>query len=165
MAICSASHNFVGLHLLQLRHVSTTRKSVSNSNTSSTCPHIMVIFRLLTAEIGSGVLGTPANFHGFQVLASLLQRRLNEGQPNFAWCLAVSWADTLYILFWRLLPPNGILQVQNLLCVQVMCYPILAALLHGTRAVGISQTLCRGIFMRQGGHAVRHWAVELSSLS
>ena len=29
----------------------------------------------LAAEIGSGVWGTPANFNGFCVLASLLQRR------------------------------------------------------------------------------------------
>jgi len=29
--------------------------------------------------------------------------------------------------------------------------------------VGISQTLRRGIFTRQGGHPVRHWVVELSS--
>jgi len=36
-----------------------------------------------------------------------------------------------------------------------------AALLHGTRAVGVSQTLRRGIFTRQGGRPVRHWAVEL----
>jgi len=35
-------------------------------------------------------------------------------------------------------------QVQNSLCVQVVRSPILAALLHGTRAVGISQTLPRG---------------------
>jgi len=35
-------------------------------------------------------------------------------------------------------------QVQNSLCVQVLCSPILTALLHGTRAVGISQTLQRG---------------------
>ena len=30
-------------------------------------------------------------------------------QPNFARCLAVSWAGTLYIHFRRLLPPNRIL--------------------------------------------------------
>jgi len=29
----------------------------------------------VTAEIGSGVWGTPANFNGFRVLASSLQRR------------------------------------------------------------------------------------------
>jgi len=37
---------------------------------------------------------------------------LNEGQPNFARCLAVSWAGTLYIHFWgcwSLLPRIGIL--------------------------------------------------------
>jgi len=34
---------------------------------------------------------------------------LNGGQPNFAWCLAVSWADTLCIHFQGLLSPNGIL--------------------------------------------------------
>ena len=34
---------------------------------------------------------------------------LNWGQPNFARCLAVYWAGTLYIHFWGLLPPNGIL--------------------------------------------------------
>jgi len=34
---------------------------------------------------------------------------LNGGQPNFARCVAVSWASTLYIHFLGLLPPNGIL--------------------------------------------------------
>jgi len=88
----------------------------------------------------------------------------NGSQPNFARCLAVSWAGTLYIHFFGggscLL--TEFCQVQNSLCVQVLRYPILAALLHGTRAVSVSQTLRRGIFSRQGGHFVRHWAVELS---
>jgi len=35
-------------------------------------------------------------------------------------------------------------QVQNSLCVPVLHSPILAALLHDTRAVGVSQTLRRG---------------------
>jgi len=34
---------------------------------------------------------------------------LNGGQPNFARCLAVSWADTLCMHFRGLLHPNGIL--------------------------------------------------------
>jgi len=37
------------------------------------------------------------------------------------------------------------------------------ALLRGSRAVGVSQTLLHGIFTRQGGHPFRHRAVELSS--
>jgi len=65
-------------------------------------------------------------------------------------------------------------KVQNSLCVQVLRSPILADLLHGTRAVGVSQTLRRGtrngftkpsllaIFNRgrhlysEGGHHVGH---------
>jgi len=34
---------------------------------------------------------------------------LNGGQPNFAWCLAVSWTGTLCIHFQRLLPRDRIL--------------------------------------------------------
>jgi len=33
---------------------------------------------------------------------------LNRGQPNFARCVAISWAGTLYIHFRGLLPRNGI---------------------------------------------------------
>ena len=49
------------------------RKKMLNSSISSTRPHNMV--NILTAEICSGVLGTPANFNGFRVLASILHRR------------------------------------------------------------------------------------------
>ena len=56
----------------QLRHVLTIGKNLLSSNMSSTCPHNMVNFGPLTAEIGSGVWGTPANFNGFRVLAALL---------------------------------------------------------------------------------------------
>jgi len=59
----------------QLRHISTIGKKLLNSNISSTCSHNMANFGLLTAEIGSGVWGTSANFNGFRVLPSLLQRR------------------------------------------------------------------------------------------
>jgi len=60
---------------LQLRHVSTLRKKLLSANTSSTCPHNMVNFSPLVAEIGSVVWGTPANFNGFHVLTALLQWR------------------------------------------------------------------------------------------
>ena len=51
------------------------KTNLLNSNMSSTCPHNMVNVGSLTAEIGSGVWGTPTNFNWFCVLASLLQRR------------------------------------------------------------------------------------------
>jgi len=47
-------------------------KNLLSSSISSACPHNMVNFSTLLAEIGSGVLGTPANFKGFRVLAVLL---------------------------------------------------------------------------------------------
>jgi len=56
----------------QIRHASTIGKKLVSSNISSTCPHNMVNFGLLGAEIVSLVWGTPANFNGFGVLAALL---------------------------------------------------------------------------------------------
>ena len=50
-----------------------------NSNISYTCPHNMMNFGPLTAEIDSGVWGTPANFNGFRVLAALLHGILVVG--------------------------------------------------------------------------------------
>jgi len=68
------------------------------------CPHDMVNFGLLTAQICWRVWGTPANFNGFRVLA---------------------------------------------------------AFLHGTLVLGVSQTLRRwtegATYIRQGGHYVGHW--------
>ena len=88
----------------QRRHVLTIVKTLLNSNIFSTCLHNMVNFDPLTAEIGWQVWGTTANFKGFRVLASLLYRpSLNRGQPNLARCLAVCWANTLYIHFCGLL--------------------------------------------------------------
>ena len=96
----------------------------------------MVNFGPLTAEICSGVWGTPANFNGFRVLPSLLTAAtsLTVGQPNFARCLTVSWAGTLYTHFRGFLPLTEFCRVQNSLYVQVLRSPILAALLHGTPA-------------------------------
>ena len=63
----------------ELRHVSTIGKNLLNSNTSFTCPHNMVNFGLLTAEIRWRVWGTPANFTGFRVLTALLHGTLVVG--------------------------------------------------------------------------------------
>jgi len=53
-------------------HIDNQKKNLLSSNMSSTCPDNMVNFGLLTAEIGSGVWGTPTNFNWFRVLAALL---------------------------------------------------------------------------------------------
>ena len=66
-------------------HIFTTkgridnRKNLLSSNISSRCPHSMVNFGLLAAEIVSLVWGTPANFNGFRILAALLHGTLVVG--------------------------------------------------------------------------------------
>jgi len=51
-----------------------SEKNLLSSNNSSTCPDNMVNFGPLTAEIGSGVWGTPTNFNGFCVFGSVTAR-------------------------------------------------------------------------------------------
>jgi len=68
--------------------------------------------------------------------------------------------------------------VQNSLCVQVLRSPMLAALLHGTPAAGVSQTVRHGtrngitelsktapLYIRLGGHHVGHGPTFLVFLS
>jgi len=62
-----------------LRHVSTIEKNLLNSNTFSSCLRNMANIGRLAAEIVSLVWGTPANFNGFRVLASLLHGTLVVG--------------------------------------------------------------------------------------
>jgi len=79
IAISAPSQNFVGAVSSQLRHASTIGKNLLRTNTFSTCPPNVVNFGLITAEIGSGVWGTPANFNGFRVLTALLHGSLVVG--------------------------------------------------------------------------------------
>ena len=98
----------------------------------------------LTAEIGSGFWGTSANVTGFaswfHYCTDVAERRSTKLCTMFGGLLG----GTLYIHFWGLLPLMEFCQVQNSLCIQVLHSPILAALLHGTQAVGVSQSLQRG---------------------
>ena len=77
-AICAPSQKVVRLCL---RNQGMYRQSekMSNSNISPTCPYNMVNFGRLSAEIGSLVRGTPANFNGFRVFAALLHGTLVVG--------------------------------------------------------------------------------------
>jgi len=129
----------------QLKHESTIRKKLVNSNVSSTCAHNMANFSPITAEICWRVWGTPANFNGFRVLPSLLQRRRS---PEANQTLHDVWPfpgllHYIYI-FGSSCPLSEFCPVQSSLYVQVLRSRILAALLHGTPTAGISQTLRRG---------------------
>ena len=77
-------------------HISIIAKKLADSNISPIRPYNMVNFGPLTAEMGSGVWGTPANFNGFRVLASFFTSAmsLTGGQPNFGRCLTIFCAAT-----------------------------------------------------------------------
>ena len=97
------------------------------------CPHNVANFGLLTASIGSGVWDTPANFDGFCVLALLLHRRCSMDVKQALHDVWLSPMLVHYIyIFGSSYPLMEFCPVQNLLCVQVLHSPILAALLHGT---------------------------------
>ena len=61
-----------GYILATKARIDNLKKNLLSSNISSRCPHNMVNFGLLAAEIVSLVWGTPANFNGFRILAALL---------------------------------------------------------------------------------------------
>ena len=90
--------------------INNQKKNLLNSNISSTCPHNTVNFRPLTAEIDWRVFGAPQQISTVSCLGFVTApKSLNGRQPNSVQCLAVSWAGTLYIHFWGLLPSNRIL--------------------------------------------------------
>jgi len=91
-----------------------------NSNIFPTRPYNMLNFGLLPTEMVSLVWGTPANFNGFRVLASLLQRRRS---PEANQTLHDVWPSPgllhyIYI-FWGSCPLTEFRHVQNSLYVQV----------------------------------------------
>ena len=132
----------------QLKHIDSPKKLL-NSNISPTCPHNMVNFGPLEAEIGSVVWGTPANFNWFRILASLLQRHCSTEANQTLHDVWPSPVLVHYIyIFGGSCPVLEFCEVQNSLCIYVLCSPILVALLYGTRVVGMNQTL-------------QHWAEGL----
>jgi len=163
IAICAPSHDFAGMYLC----IFATKAYISNM--SSTCLHNKANFGPLTAEIGSGVLGTPANFNGFRVLPSLLQcRRSLEANQTVHNVWRSPGLVHYYIHFRGLWPPTEFCPVQNSFYAQVLLSPILAALLHDTPAarqpdVATSYmewnygTFVEGAtYIRQGDHHVAH---------
>ena len=102
-----------------------------NSNNFSTCPHNMVNFSPLTAKIGSLVWGTPANFNGFRVLASLYcsdRRRSQEANHTLNDVWPSPWLIHYIRTFGGSCTLSEFCLVQNSLYVQVMRSSILAAL-------------------------------------
>ena len=121
----------------------------------------MVNLGPLASEIRSLVWSTPSNFNGFRVLASLLHRHHSPEANQTLHNVWPSLGLLQYIyIFEGSCPITELRQVQNSLCVEVLRSAILAALLHGTRVVGISQTaaLSRRRLLYSTGRP-SHWAL------
>jgi len=130
------------------------RKNVLNSDTFSWCPPQYGELRPTNGWDRFGSLRHPSKFQLVSRLGFVTApTSLIGSQPNFARSLSVSWAGTSYIHFRGCCPMTEFCHVQNSLCVQVLRSPILAALLHGTRAAAASQTL---------RHDTRNGITELS---
>ena len=116
----------------QLRHVSTIGKKLLNSNISPTCPHNMVNFCSVVAEIRWQLWGTPANFNGFRVLAVLLHgtlvvgvsqtAALNRGHHLYSagqpWRWALAHISSFNLL---LIAPTCLLSYIACICSHVLC--------------------------------------------
>ena len=88
--------------------------------------------------------GHPSKLQRVSRLGFVAATSLTGGQPNFARCMpSPGLLHHVYIFRW-LLPLTEFRHVQHSLYVQVLRCRILAALLHGTPAEGVSQTLRRG---------------------
>jgi len=112
-------------------------------------------FGSLTAESGWRVSGTQQISTGFaywlRYCTNAAQRRSTKLCTMFG---RLPGGYTIYT-FLGVLALTEFCQVQNSFCVQVLRFPILAALLHCTREIGVIQTLRRG---------TRNWITQLSLL-
>ena len=152
ITICTASHS----HKLS-GCIFATKTDIDNQKKCVKQQHLLHMFpqygelRPSNGWDQFGSLAHPSKFQWVSHLAFVTRltaaTSLTTDQPNFARCLAVSLAATLYVHFRGLLPPDGILpsaKFTYLLYVQVLRSPTLAALLHGNPAAGVSQTLQHG---------------------
>ena len=76
--------------------IDNRKKTWLNSNIPPR-PHNIANFGPLTAEMRSGVWGTPANFNRFRVLAVTARHSSSGRQPNFA---ALNRGRHLYSAWW-----------------------------------------------------------------
>jgi len=85
------------------------KKLVKRDNISSICPHNMLNFSPLTAEICLGVFGTPTNVNGFRILASLRHRRRSMDVNQTLHDVWPSPALVYYVYIFEGFCPNGIM--------------------------------------------------------
>ena len=117
----------------------------------------MVNFDPLAAEIGSLVWGTPANFNGFRVLASLLQRRRSTETNQAMHDVWPSPELVHFIYIFGALAPLRNFATCKIHFASKSCVLLYWQRYCTTLEQWASAKLRRGMFTRQGGHHVGHW--------
>jgi len=124
------------------------RQSEKNLLNSNNLLHMHPQYGELRPTSGWDLLVSLGHSSKFQPVSHLsfvtAPTSLTACQPNFARCLAISWAGTLHTHFQGCCPLTEFCQLQNSLHVQVLHPPILAVWLYGTWAAAVSQTLWHG---------------------
>jgi len=150
----------------QLRHVLTIGKKLVKQQYLLQTSLQYAELQPLTADIDTGVWGTPANFNGFHVLASLLQwyrspeanQTLHDVWPSPG---LVFWY-TIYIHFRGFFPPDRILPGAEITLHPSLVFFYIRSVTAGHSSSGLSQTLRRGTRMevsnfRRGRHLYSSW--------
>jgi len=101
--------------------VDNQKKNLLNGNNFSTCPPQYGELRPTSGWDLLAILRHASKFQRVSRLGFLTApTSLNGGQQNFAGCLAVSWAGTLYIHFGGSCSLTQFWHLQNSLCIQVL---------------------------------------------
>jgi len=150
---------------ISLQGIDNQKKTFLNSNIS-TCPHNMANFGALTAEISSGVWGTPAHFNGIRVYSlrycsDVAHRRSTKLCTMFGRLLG--WY-TIYT-FSGLLPPNGILPVAKFTFRRSLAFSYIGSVTARHSSSGREPNFSSwykdciegATYIRHGGHHVGHW--------
>ena len=140
-------------------------------------PHVSTIWRT-SARNGwdwFGSLGHPSKLPWVSHLAFVTAAMsLTVGQPNFAGCLAVTWATTLYIHFLGLLPPDRILPGADFTLRPSLAFSYIGSVTAWHSSSGHQPNFVAWYkewnhwtfsedttYIRQGGHHVGHWPTFL----
>ena len=146
-----------------------SEKNLLNSNISSRCPHNVVNFGPLTAEI-VGEFGAPQQiWTGFASLLRWCTDIAHRSQPNLAQCLTISWAGTLYIHLRGLFPSDGILPGAKFTLCPSLAFSYIGSVtaLHSSTGCQPKFAACYkewnyatfaedATYIRQGGHHIGH---------
>ena len=148
----------------QLRHTSTIGKSVKQQYVIHMPPQYGELRPTISSD-RFGNLGHPSKFRRVSRLAFVMQRRRSPhaGQLNFARCLAVSWAGTLYIHFRGLLPRQNFARCKihftSKSCVRLYWQRYYTALQQWAsyKEWNYGTFVDCATYIRRGGHHVGHW--------